>query len=309
MHLRSLALVFVCALGGCSDCGEPAAPAKVRAAVQTAKTSDGAPPPDDLRLPPASAERLPSGLISRVLAPGRGGRPMPQDVVRLHYTGWTMDGAVFHDTRRRGQPAEVPLDQAIPGWIEGIQRMQEGEKRRFWIPVQLAYQGRPGFPQGNLVFDVELLRVEQRSPPTPVPGDLAAAPASATRSESGLASLVLKKGHGKLRPGLNDVVTVQYDGWLADGTPFDSTYRRGGPATVPLNRVIPGWQEGIAQMVVGEKRRLWVPSTLAYLGREGPQGQLVYDLELVDIQVGKAPPLPKPKELPRVPEEPMSSPP
>jgi peptidylprolyl isomerase len=57
----------------------------------------------------------------------------------------------------RGQAATFPLNQVIAGWTEGLQLMVVGEKRRFWIPEKLAYQGRAGAPQGMLVFDVELL--------------------------------------------------------------------------------------------------------------------------------------------------------
>ena len=59
----------------------------------------------------------------------------------------------------RGQPARFPLGRVIAGWTEGVQLMVEGERRRFWIPEKLAYQGRPGAPAGMLVFDVELLKV------------------------------------------------------------------------------------------------------------------------------------------------------
>ena len=58
---------------------------------------------------------------------------------------------------------------------------------------------------------------------------------------------------------------------------------RGEPATFPLNRVIPGWTEGVQLMVVGEKRRFWIPEELAYKGKPGPQGTLVFDVELIDI--------------------------
>ena len=60
----------------------------------------------------------------------------------------------------RGRAATFPLNRVIAGWTEGLQLMVEGEKRRFWIPANLAYEGRPG-PQGTLVFDVELIRIVQ----------------------------------------------------------------------------------------------------------------------------------------------------
>ncbi len=65
---------------------------------------------------------------------------------------------MFDSSVTRGQPATFPLNRVIPGWTEGVQLMVIGEKRRFWIPEELAYGGRPGAPQGMLVFDVELTR-------------------------------------------------------------------------------------------------------------------------------------------------------
>jgi peptidylprolyl isomerase len=66
---------------------------------------------------------------------------------------------------------------------------------------------------------------------------------------------------------------------------FDSSVSRGQPATFPLNRVIPGWTEGVQLMVVGEQRRLWIPEELAYKGAPGaPQGMLVFDIELISYE-------------------------
>jgi peptidylprolyl isomerase len=78
--------------------------------------------------------------------------------VTVHYTGWTTDGKMFDSSVARGEPATFRLDQVIPGWTEGLQMMVEGEKRRFWIPARLAYEGQAG-PQGMLVFDIELIRI------------------------------------------------------------------------------------------------------------------------------------------------------
>ena len=66
---------------------------------------------------------------------------------------------MFDSSVQRGTPATFPLDHVIAGWTEGVPLMVEGETRRFWIPQELAYQGRPGPPAGMLVFDVQLLHI------------------------------------------------------------------------------------------------------------------------------------------------------
>jgi FKBP-type peptidyl-prolyl cis-trans isomerase len=67
---------------------------------------------------------------------------------------------MFDSSVQRGEPATFSLDEVIPGWTEGLQMMVEGEKRRFWIPESLAYNGQAGKPAGMLVFDVELIRID-----------------------------------------------------------------------------------------------------------------------------------------------------
>jgi FKBP-type peptidyl-prolyl cis-trans isomerase len=140
-------------------------------------------------------------------------------------------------------------------------------------------------------------------PTIPAPPDVAAPPADATKTASGLASKVLVAGTGKDHPGPTDKVKVHYTGWTKDGQMFDSSVTRGEPITFPLNGVIPGWTEGVQLMVVGEKRRFWIPAALAYgdHARNGaPSGDLVFDVELLDTT-----PAPKP---PPVPEDVKAAP-
>jgi FKBP-type peptidyl-prolyl cis-trans isomerase len=124
----------------------------------------------------------------------------------------------------------------------------------------------------------------------PAPDDVAAAPSDAEKSGSGLASKVVQAGTGSDHPSGSDEVTVHYTGWLTNGQMFDSSVTRGQPASFPLNRVIAGWTEGVQLMVVGEKRRFWIPSTLGY-GEQGaagglipPGADLVFDVELLSIK-------------------------
>jgi len=124
-----------------------------------------------------------------------------------------------------------------------------------------------------------------QTPPSKIaaPTDVAAPPADAVKTSSGLATKVLTRGDGKDHPTKDDVVMVHYTGWQTDGTMFDSSVTRGKPSTFGVGRVIPGFSEGLQLMVVGEKRRLWIPEPLAYKGQREPKGMLVFDVELLEI--------------------------
>jgi peptidylprolyl isomerase len=133
---------------------------------------------------------------------------------------------------------------------------------------------------------------EEEEPTIAPPADVAAPPADALRTESGLASKVLSIGFSNVRPGPRSMVRVHYTGWTTDGEMFDSSVASGQPATFTVDQVIPGWTEGLQLMVVGEKRRFWIPGHLAYdnapdppPGMAGPpKGMLVFDVELLDVR-------------------------
>ena len=119
----------------------------------------------------------------------------------------------------------------------------------------------------------------------PAPPDVAAPPAGSLKTTSGLSTLVLQPGTGSRHPRPTDRVTVHYSGWTTDGKMFDSSVTRREPASFAVNEVIAGWTEGLQMMVEGEKRRFWIPESLAYKGASGsPLGMLVFDVELIKIQ-------------------------
>ena len=129
------------------------------AAAASAQRSIAA--PSDVAAPPDDAETTASGLASKVVEAGSGTEhPGPTSTVTVHYTGWHTNGEMFDSSVTRGQPSSFPLNGVISGWTEGVQLMVAGEKRRFWIPEDLAYGGRAGFPAGMLVFDVELISIQ-----------------------------------------------------------------------------------------------------------------------------------------------------
>jgi FKBP-type peptidyl-prolyl cis-trans isomerase FklB len=106
--------------------------------------------------------------------------------------------------------------------------------------------------------------------------------------QSGLQYKVIAPGTGKT-PKASDSVTTHYKGTLIDGTEFDSSYRRGQPATFPVSGVIPGWTEALQLMKEGARWRIFLPPSLAYgergVGRDiGPNSTLIFEVELISIQ-------------------------
>ncbi len=299
--LQRLSLAACLLAVACNTPAPPQASTDNEKAAQGATPSDpGAKPaeaetipaPPDVAAPPADAQKTLTGLATKVLTPGTGDKkPLAHDKVSVHYTGWTTDGKMFDSSVKRGRPATFDVKGVIPGWTEALQLMVKGEKRRVWVPEALAYKGRAGSPQGMLVFDVELLDVIAGVAPVPAPEDVAAPPADAQKTKSGLSHKLLSPGTSKDKPNTWDKVTVNYTGWTTDGQMFDSSLKRGKPATFELGKVIPGWTEGVGLMTTGEKRRLWIPEEMAYKGRAGaPAGMLVFDVELVSIERMPEPP-------------------
>ncbi len=297
--MRLLTLIALTSLTGCKKAADGAGttPVAAEAPVEApaARTEPATPAepevPSDVAAPPADAKETSSGLVYKVIKDGTGTtHPAATSKVTVHYSGWTTDGKMFDSSVTRGQPATFPLNRVIKGWTEGLQLMVQGEKTRFWIPAELAYgetPARPGAPAGQLTFDVELLEISNPPAPPEVPSDVAAPPADAKETSSGLVYKVIKDGTGTTHPAATSKVTVHYSGWTTDGKMFDSSVTRGQPATFPLNRVIKGWTEGLQLMVQGEKTRFWIPAELAYgetPARPGaPAGRLTFDVELLEI--------------------------
>jgi FKBP-type peptidyl-prolyl cis-trans isomerase len=117
----------------------------------------------------------------------------------------------------------------------------------------------------------------------------AAANSEMKTTPTGLKYQVLKQGTGTVSPKATDTVNVHYHGTLLDGTVFDSSVQRGQPISFPLNRVIPGWTEGLQLMKVGDKFKFEIPPNLAYgpnspSPKIPPNSTLVFEVELLGIQ-------------------------
>lgn len=151
------------AYGDPAPAGAPAGMLVFDVKLISIKAAPKPPPvPADVKEAPADAEKTESGLATKVLEKGKGTvHPKITDNVLVHYTGWTTDGKMFDSTVVSGEAIAFPIINVISGWKEGVQLMVEGEKRRMWIPAELAYGKNPppGAPAGTLVFDVELLKI------------------------------------------------------------------------------------------------------------------------------------------------------
>lgn len=142
-------------------------------------------------------------------------------------------------------------------------------------------------PEPKLVPKMTPVETGPKPGDIPAPADVAAPPADAEKTASGLASKVLKPGTSDRKPTVQDSVEVHYTGWTTDGRMFDSSVKRNRTATFQLHQVVKGWTEGLQLMKEGETRRFWIPPELGYgekPSRPGaPAGMLVFDVELIKV--------------------------
>jgi peptidylprolyl isomerase len=232
-----------------------------------------------------------SGLKYKVTEIGKGKQVEAGDKVTVHYTGRLTNGTKFDSSKDRNQPFsfKVGSGQVIRGWDEGLQLLKVGDKAVFSIPPAIGYGSRDMGsipPNSELVFDIEVL--DAVAPVKATPYDVKGKDTLTTAS--GLKYIIVKKGDGA-QAAAGKTVDVHYSGYLMDGKVFDSSVERGEPISFPLGQgmVIPGWDEGIALMQVGDKIRLIIPSNLAY-GASGaggvipPNATLIFDCELVNVK-------------------------
>ncbi len=218
-------------------------------------------------------------------------------MAEFHYAGYFRDGKTFDNSFDRAQPLNIKVGQKqlMPGWDEGISMLRQGEKARLIIPSALAL-GEKGYPplippNTDLVMDIEMLTVKVIVAPALF--DIKGLEMKTTAT--GLKYYEVKKAGSAVKAEKGKTVKVHYSGYLADGKMFDSSVERGAPIEFPLGQgqVIPGWDEGIALMSVGDKMRLVIPFELAY-GEQGrppmipAKAELTFDVELVEVKDGGA---------------------
>ncbi|MEI8202299.1 MAG: FKBP-type peptidyl-prolyl cis-trans isomerase [Bacteroidota bacterium] len=226
-----------------------------------------------------------SGLEYRIDVEGKGVKPVLGDKVVVHYTGKLTNDTVFDSSRGRNQPFTFVLGmgQVIKGWDEGIALLNVGSRATLKIPAQLGYGERDMGnipPNSTLIFDVELLDVISG------PKQYEMGAKQWTVQPSGVKYVIVKEGTGvKLQSGMK--VTAHYSGYFEDGKMFDSSVPREQPISITLGKkqVIPGLEEGLSFLKVGDKAKIYIPYALAYgdAGRGTIPGKanLIFDMEIV----------------------------
>jgi peptidylprolyl isomerase len=250
--------------------------------------------------------RLDSGLQYADDSLGTGAQAKPGDLVTIHFSAWyiTDSSNVFDDwtndtayvknslgsSKMHNRPVKFRLgsSQFIRGVDEGIEGMKTGGKRTIIVPSYLAYgeQGMgPVPPNANLKVVIELVDTKEIQEAKIWDADTT----KTKTTSSGLKYIILEEGSGD-QPEPGDVVSVNYSGYLMDGTKFDSSVDRDEPFVFTLGKgmVIKGWDEGIALLKEGGKAKLIIPPVLAYGERpNGPipaNSTLIFDVELVEIK-------------------------
>lgn len=220
-----------------------------------------------------------SGLEYVEIEAGTGPAPQPGDMVSVHYTGTLEDGTEFDSSVGR-DPFQFTLGQGqvIPGWDEGIALMREGGKAQLIIPSELGYGpagSGPIPPDATLIFDVELVAVQ----PTPKPTEITEE--DYTTTDSGLKYHIFAEGDGDA-PQVGDMVSVDFQLWLDDGTFLDSTIDRGTPYTFVLgsDSSLPGLDEGLLLLREGGRAQLTLPPEIA----DGSGATYVFEITLLDTQ-------------------------
>ncbi len=233
-----------------------------------------------------------SGLKYIIHEKGKGVQPKPGEKVTVHYEGRLMNDTIFDTSYKRGQPFTFTLGQGqvIKGWDEGIALLNEGDSATFIIPPDLGYGQQSAGPipaNSTLKFTVKLVKVlpEIKVEPYNTAGK------DTIKTPSGLKLIIVsEKNRNNERPSKGSTVKVHYTGYFEDGKVFDSSVKRGEPISFPIGkgRVIPGWDEGISLLKVGDKVRFLIPYQLAY-GEAGrapvipAKTNLIFDVELIDF--------------------------
>lgn len=198
---------------------------------------------------------------------------MTEDINAVSYcVGMSIAGSLLD--QNLGSIDPKILAQAITDAFEGKEPLYTPDQANMIIQQFLQIQGEKMFEQNKQLGEDFLAQNKNRN--------------EVKTTSTGLQFEVLEEGNGQ-KPTGTDTVSVHYHGTLIDGTVFDSSVKRGQPATFGVHQVIPGWTEALQLMSVGSKYRLYIPQELAYGAHPHPGGPiqpysaLIFDVELLEI--------------------------
>ena len=227
-------------------------------------------------------------LTVETITEGNGTKPTTGDKLHMHYVGTlAADGSEFDSSRKKDKPFRFTLGQGevISGWDEGVAQLSCGETAKLMIPSTMGYGARGAGngiipPNADLIFEVELLAINN------VDKD------GNEFEEPGFSREVLSEGNGKDFPRKGDRLVMHYTGKLAsNGKIFDCSRQKNKPFQfrIGVGQVIRGWDEGVAQMSLGEKCKLLIKSEFGYGARGAgnglipPNADLIFEVELIAI--------------------------
>ncbi len=231
-----------------------------------------------------------SGLKYSFVSESDGLQPDSGYIVTMHFTGYLPNGKIFNSSILSGEPEKFVVGTAkvIKGVNLAVMLMKQGSKARFKIPAKLAF-GDKGYytlipPNTDLTYDIELLEV--KSPPRVEPF---VSESDTVLTKSGLRYIPVIKTEGQI-PQSGDIVSIHYSGYFIDGQIFDSSVQRDQPIMFAIGEghVVPGMDEALRNMRVGEKARVLIPWNLGY-GEEGnppvipPKTDLIFDIEFLHV--------------------------
>jgi FKBP-type peptidyl-prolyl cis-trans isomerase len=243
---------------------------------------------------PEQQVKLESGLVYQVLEPGEG-EPIPKGhLCEFEYAIFTAEGEHVDSSALRGGNAKDFCGEASMAFLnEILPLMRVGASWRIEMPAKtiLGSRPHPKLPPDSTV--VWQMRVVSAKAGLPVPAFTALDPEKTVTTPSGLKYEVVREAPADAKkPRLGQQVTVHYAGWLTDGTPFDSSYRKGSTSDMTLGRVITGWNEGLQLMGEGALYRFEIPANLAYGARGSPpvippNATLIFSIELIKVGAGE----------------------
>ena len=230
---------------------------------------------------PAKAIESATGMQYVVLQAGKpGAAAIKPDFFEYRVTLWQKDATGKFTANESGivRANFKTMAKSTPALARAALLSPVNETRRWWFSLA-------GSSTQTQIIDLTVLGNVN---PAPAPPDVAAVPANANKTASGLAYRVIKKANaGGGSPTSRSVITIDYSGWTPDGKLFDSSVTRGEKATFPLSGLISGWKEGLTLMSPGDTYRFWIPGYLAYDSipdANGPKGMLVFDVTLYSFE-------------------------